>query len=122
MRAGEVRNANDDPIDLITLGGFRSLSAYAQNAIPTNGYVYGSLEAYQRLDRTGAVFNMPVYVGLLLEAAHVELDILGPGEAGATYSGAVYLGLDTVLGPVILGGGVGEEGAGGVFLHVGGSF
>ncbi|EAP91381.1 hypothetical protein OA2633_04366 [Oceanicaulis sp. HTCC2633] len=122
VRAGEVRNANDDPIDLITLGGFRSLSAYAQNAIPTNGYVYGSLEAYQRLDRTGAVFNMPVYVGVLLEAAHVELDILGPGEAGATYSGAVYLGLDTVLGPVILGGGVGEEGAGGVFLHVGGSF
>ena len=122
VRSGRMQNDNDDPVDLITLGGFRSLSAYAQNTIPTNGYVYGSLELYERLDRAGAVFNVPVYVGVLLEAAHVELDILGPGEAGATYSGGMYLGVDTVLGPIILGGAIGEEGAGGVYLHLGGSF
>ena len=122
FRTGAVQNDNDDPVDLISLGGFRSISAYPQNAIPTNAYVYGSLEAYERLDQAGALFNVPVYVGVLLEAAHVELDILGPGEAGATYSGALYLGVDTLLGPVILGGAIGEEGAGGVFFHLGGSF
>ena len=47
---------------------------------------------------------------------------LGDGANGASYSGGVYLGLDTVVGPVILGGAIGEEGAGGVFLHVGSSF
>lgn len=122
LSSGTVQNKNDDPIDLISLGGFRSLSAYAQNAIPTNAYVYGSIEAYERLDQAGALFNVPVYVGVLLEAAHLELDFLGDGVSGASYSGGVYLGLDTVVGPVILGGAIGEEGAGGVFLHVGSSF
>jgi NTE family protein len=122
LNAGRVQNENDDPVDLITLGGFRRLSAYAQNAIPTNGYVYGSVEAYQRLDQAGAMFDVPVYVGLLVEAARLELDLLTPGAAGESYSGAVYLGVDTVLGPVILGGALGEEGAGGVFFHLGSSF
>jgi NTE family protein len=122
VRSGTVRNDNDDPVDLISLGGFRFLSAYAQNAIPTNAYAYGSLEAYERLDHAGALFNVPVYVGVLLEAAYLELEFLGAGEGGASYSGGLYLGLDTMLGPVILGGAIGEEGAGGVFLHVGSSF
>ncbi|WP_306016978.1 patatin-like phospholipase family protein [Oceanicaulis sp. MMSF_3324] len=122
LRAGSVENRNDDPVDLISLGGFRSISAYPQNAIPTNGYVYGSLEAYERLDQAGPLFNVPVYWGVLLEAAYVELDFLGEGEAGATYSGAVYLGVDTVLGPAIFGGALGEEGAGGIFIHLGSSF
>jgi len=121
-RYGVVETQDDNPVEIVSIGGFRRLSAYPQDSIPTDRYGYGSVEVFKRLDQAGSLINLPVYAGILAETAYVEFDFLGLDEGGMVYSGAVYIGADTLLGPVILSTAVGEEGAGGVFLHVGRSF
>ena len=62
-----VRNSQDEPLEVLSLGGFRQLTAYTTNSIPTNEYAFGSAEFYKRLTGTDGVVNFPVYAGGLIE-------------------------------------------------------
>ncbi len=121
-----VLEENNEPVEVLSLGGFRRLSAFAEGSIPNNQYVLATLEVFRRLTTQGQIVDIPIYIGGTFEFANVELDILsdidGIPEEANTYAGSVYLGGDTIIGPVILGAGIGEGKEYSIFLHVGRAF
>ena len=120
-KAEGVDNEDDEPVQILSLGGFRTLSAFAENSVPTNEYAMFSIEAFKRLTATDNVVNFPVYAGASLEYASVKLDLFVEGEEDDTFNAALYLGAETVVGPLFLGVGAGS-GQTSVFLHFGRGF
>lgn len=121
-QAESVENENNAPVEILRLGGFRKLSAFAENAVPNNRYVLGSVEFYRRITAADGVFNFPVYIGATAEYANVDFDIFEQGISANLASGSIYLGADTIFGPAFFGAGFAEEGDYSVFLHFGRSF
>jgi len=121
-RFATVDNELNEPVELLDLGGFRRLSAYPQDSIPTDGYHYGSIEVVRRITSARRVISIPVYIGLTAEYADVGLDVLRIDERSDLISIGGYLGVDTIIGPVILGGGFGEGGDRALLLQVGTPF
>jgi NTE family protein len=121
-RVAAVDNERNEPVELLNLGGFRQLAAYPQNAIPTDRFYYGSLEVVRRVNSARRAISIPVYVGLTAEYADAGFDFLGIEERSDLISIGGYLGIDTLVGPVILGGGFGEGGDRAFLLQVGTPF
>ncbi|WP_298913213.1 patatin-like phospholipase family protein [uncultured Algimonas sp.] len=84
------------------LGGFRQLTAFLEDSLQMETLTFGSVEAYHRISETGFLFDIPVYVGALAEYGRVEADDFGLANRDV-YSGSLYLGAETPLGPVFLG-------------------
>ena len=121
--AEETKNDEDNPIDLIRLGGFRRLSAVAENSVLSNRYTLGSVEVFRRLNPPRGVVSVPMYAGLLLDYADVDFDLIEalPQADNFTSVGA-YLGVDTVLGGLYLGFAAGRDDNHSLFLHFGRNF
>lgn len=117
-----VQNDNNDPIEVLSLGGFRQLSAFSENSIPNNEYVLGSIEMYKRLTAADTVVNFPLYLGATIEYANVSFDLFGQTDNDHFASGSLYLGAETIFGPAFFGAGFAEEGQYSLFLHLGRSF
>ena len=117
-----VRNANNDPIEVLSLGGFRRLSAFPENSLPNNEYVLGSVEVFKRLTAADTVVNFPLYLGATVEYANVAFDLFGETDNSHFASGSLYLGAETVFGPAFFGAGFAEEGQYSLFLYLGRSF
>ena len=105
-----VRNSQNEPLEVLSLGGFRQLTAYTTNSIPTNEYAFGSVEVYKRLTGTDAVVNFPVYVGGLVEYADAGFNLIASQPDQQFFSASGYIGGETPIGPVFFGAGLGEEG------------
>lgn len=114
--------ADDVPVDLLRIGGFRRLSSFPENSLLADRYAMGSVELYRRLNPSEALFSVPVYVGLLAEYGDLELTVFGPDIDETFQSLAAYLGTQTVLGPLFLGFGYGSDDSRSVFLHFGRTF
>ncbi|MEL7129637.1 MAG: patatin-like phospholipase family protein [Pseudomonadota bacterium] len=121
-RFESVRNDDNDPVDVLRLGGFRRLSAFAEETLPTNQFALGSLEVFRRLTSAEGITNFPVYIGLTGEVAEVEFDIFQSGVDATLFSVGGYLGGLTPVGPIFLGGGIGNEGDAAIFFSLGQSF
>jgi len=121
-RVQAVENEKNQPVEILRLGGFRRLSAYPENALPTNRYAYGSVEVFRRLTRSDTVFSLPVYAGFIGEYTKADFDILEAGASQNFSSAGFYLGADTPFGPLFLGGALGREDAASVFVYLGRSF
>lgn len=117
-----VRNDNNNPVEVLSLGGFRELSAFSENSIPNDEYVLGSIEMFKRLTAADTVVNFPLYLGATVEYANVSFDILGVPDNSHFASGSLYLGAETIFGPAFFGAGFAEEGQYSLFLHLGRSF
>ena len=117
-----VRNSENEPLEVLSLGGFRRLTAYSTDSLPTDEYVYGSAEVYRRLTSTDGVVNFPVYVGGLVEVADVGFNLLSTQSDEEFYSGSAYIGGQTPIGPVFFGAGFGEAGEKSLFFFIGRSF
>lgn len=121
-RFAAVDNELNEPVELLNLGGFRRLAAYPQDSIPTDRLYYGSVEIVRRVTSARRVVSIPVYVGLTAEYADAGFDFLGITDRSDLISLGGYLGVDTIIGPVILGGGYGEGGDRALLLQVGTPF
>ena len=117
-----VRNSQDEPLEVLSLGGFRQLTAFTTNSIPTNEYAFGSAELYKRLTGTDGVVNFPVYAGGLIEFADVGFDLLAVQPDAQYFSASGYIGGETPIGPIFFGAGLGEAGEKSLFFFIGRSF
>jgi NTE family protein len=64
-------------------------------------------------------FGTGIYAGASIEAGNVWKRLDGTSAHGVIASGAVYVGIDSKLGPIYLGYGRSEGGRGAVYLYIG---
>jgi len=109
---------HDAPIqNRFRLGGFTRLSGFAQDEISGQQVLLLRSGYYRQLD----VKLLPVYVGMSLEYgnAYEERDDISLDPDNAILAASVFLGMDTILGPVYLSYGHAEGGNDSVYLFLG---
>lgn len=117
-----VQQIDDEPVEILDLGGFRRLSAFTESSLPNNEYILATAEAFHRLTGTEAIISFPIYVGGTFEYANAEFDIFEQGQNEDFFSASLYLGAETILGPAFLGTGFSDDGEFSLFLHFGRAF
>ena len=99
-------------------GGFTKLSGFTQDQLSGQQVLLLRSGYYRRL---GNIEWLPAYAGFSLEYGNVYEDrddiSLAPDEA--LLAGSVFVGADTVLGPVYLGYGHAEQGNDSIYLYLG---
>lgn len=105
--------------DLFLLGGFLNLSGYQTGQISGQYMGLAEIIGLYRLDDASAAFTLPVYAGGSLELGgawdaleDIQVDRLIP-------AGSLFLGADTLLGPLYLGAGLARGGNVSLFLSLG---
>ena len=99
--------------DAFSLGGPFRLSGYRINQFQGSRMALATLRYYNQVLSLPSLIGSGVYVGVSAEAGRVDgLYTQGGASSGNLYSGSVYLGASTFLGPAYVG--VGAGGAGNV--------
>ena len=132
LQAEGIEDDSEVPIQILNLGGFRRVSAFAENSIPTDRYTLFTADVFKRLTGSEEILNFPIYMGGTLEYADLSFDLfeertfdlatLVEREDDQGFAGSLYLGGDTPIGPFYLGVGASEFGDTAVFLHFGRAF
>ncbi len=132
FQAEGIEDDGEVPIQILNLGGFRRVSAFAEDSIPTDQYVLVTADVFRRLTGSEEILNFPIYFGGTIEYAEISFDLfqnpafnldeLVEDEDDSGFAGSFYLGGDTPVGPFYLGVGASEFGDTAVFLHFGRAF
>jgi NTE family protein len=91
-----------------TLGGPLRLSAYRINEFSGREFAYGRLMYYNRVLPLPDLLGSGIYVGGSAEVGRISDRVDGLPSSGTVWSGSVFLGADTALGPAYVGVGVGS--------------
>jgi NTE family protein len=111
------------PQDFFTLGGFFGLSGLSPDSLAGPHYGISRLLYYRQIGRRGSgVLDFPTYLGLSLEAGNVWQDRSSVGFDDTRKDASLFLGVDTLLGPVYLGAGFEEGGQRAFYLFLGRTF
>jgi NTE family protein len=111
------------PQDFFSLGGFFSLSGLTPASLTGPHYGIGRLLYYRQIGRQGSgVLDFNTYLGLSLEAGNVWQDRESASFGDLRKNGSLFVGVDTLLGPVYLGTGFDEEGQRAFYLFLGRTF
>jgi len=109
--------------DAFTLGGFQKLSGYDRDRFRALDVAFGSL-GYRRVVRPplglqlGGILDR-MYAGASLEAGRIRQSVDPLTPDGTYYSGSLYVGADTLIGPMFLAFGQGEGNNRAVWLAIG---
>jgi NTE family protein len=105
--------------ETFTLGGPLRLSGYRIDEFSGRQMAFGRFMYYGRAIHLPDLLGSGVYMGASLEAGRISdrFDGLPPG--GTIWSGSVFLGADTFLGPAYFGVGAGEAGRWSLYLLLG---
>jgi NTE family protein len=118
VRATYTADGNAPVSYLVRSGGFFNLSGFTQDQFAGQHEVLLRAGYYQRL---GDVQWLPAYAGFSIEYGNVYQDrgdiSLAPSDALA--AGSVFVGVDTILGPIYLSYGHAEQGNNSVYLFLG---
>jgi NTE family protein len=118
--AGDGLRAITLPSQAFTLGGFLSLSGYTRDSLAGNYLGFASLSYYRRLtDQSLLPVDLPVYAGLSVEAGNTWLQRSSASLDDLIHAGSLFLGVDSPLGPIYLGVGLGEDNQRAVYLQIG---
>jgi NTE family protein len=109
--------------DTFALGGLFNLSGLGRDQLRGQHAILGALAYYRQIaGKSAAPPNVPVYAGFSLEAGNawqkegdIKLDTFIP-------AGSVFLGLDTLLGPVYVAYGYAEGGRDAFYFFLGRGF
>ncbi len=105
--------------ETFTLGGPLQLSGYRIGEFSGNRMAFGRLMYYNRTLPLPDLLGSGVYLGVSLEAGRLQNRLDGLPERGTVYSGSIFLGADSFLGPGFFGVGFGEGGRIGVYMLLG---
>ena len=100
-------------------GGFLELSGTVRNEL--FGEHFGLVETvfYRRL---GDITFLPIYTGFSLEAGNAWLETSDINSDNIRYSGSLFIGADTFLGPIYIAFGASSQGDAAFYLNIGKSF
>ena len=99
------------PYDAFLLGGPFRLSGYRINQFAGDTMAYGMLRYYNQILRLPSLLGSGVYLGLSAEAGRMDgIYTQGGASSGNLYSGSVFVGAETFLGPAYFGVGMGGGG------------
>jgi len=108
---------NDAPIqNLFNAGGIFNLSGYNENELTGQHFAIIKAGLYRRL---GDFKLMPVYVGADLEIGNVWQNDKDIGFDNTIVASTIFLGIDTILGPLFIGYGHAEGGRDAVYFILG---
>ena len=102
------------------LGGFLRLSGLARGEIAGPHAGFARMVYYRRAGNTGGgLFDIPLYLGVSLEAGNVWQDRDEISSSSLLMNGSVFAGLDTYFGPLYIGAGFAEGGRSNFYLALG---
>jgi NTE family protein len=111
---------SDIPVyDEFTLGGFLNLSGFQRDILQGSVRGFARLLYYRRFGKAPGLLGGDMYLGGSLETGNVWLDTDLAGFDDLRYSGSVFGGVDTLLGPVYLGYGRADGGTDSLYLFLG---
>ena len=109
--------------DFYSLGGFLNLSGLAAGSIEGPNFAIGRAAYLRKVGHGGAgLLEFPAYVGVSLEAGNVWQRRSQISYGGAHKDVSLFLGLDTPLGPLYVGGGYDTRGLSAYYLFLGRTF
>ena len=113
-------NGRPDETNLFQLGGFLSLTAFAPGQLTGNHGGRLSAVYYRRVGGgLGYLTQTPLYLGGSFEAGNVWNDTSDISLSDLKWSSSLFVGADTLIGPIYLGGGLGSNGEAAAFLYIG---
>lgn len=105
------------------LGGFLNLSGVARESINGPHFAIARGLYYRQIGRGGeSILDLPVYAGASLEIGNVWDRRSDIDFGSARKNGSLFLGLDTLIGPVYLGSGFDDDGESTFYLFLGRTF
>jgi NTE family protein len=108
---------------LFELGGFLNLSGLKQDSLLGPNYGIARVLFYRQIGRGGPGFlDVPVYIGTSFEVGNVWQQRGDASWGSAHKDASLFLGLDTLIGPVYIGSGVGDGGTRNFYLFLGRTF
>ncbi|UPQ89296.1 patatin-like phospholipase family protein [Vibrio sinaloensis] len=123
--AGLVTSKNSSvPINPKEIGGFQHLSGIPRNSLVGQNKVFGSLVyRYRWFDNDFGLFTSPFYVGASLEYGGVWSDPdIALHDAPLYAAGSLFAGVDSPIGPIMLGYGRTEHNYASFYLIIGTTF
>lgn len=105
------------PYETSFLGGFQRLSGYKTNEVFGDEFLLGRVNYSHRLTSVG--FLDGAYAGVSLEAARIGDTAFGPQRNKGRFGLAIYLAMDTPLGPVYLALGRGDHRRHAAYFYLG---
>ncbi len=109
--------------DFYSLGGFLNLSGLAPQSLAGPNYAIVRTIYFRKIGRGGeGLFDFPAYLGVSLEAGNTYAERGDIGFNSAHKDASVFLGLDTLLGPLYLGTGYDQIGHSAFYLFLGRTF
>ncbi len=107
-------------VNVSELGGFLNLSGYHKNALYGSHKIFGAFVYQYDLGRDVlGMTEYPLYLGTSLEAGNVWTQKDSVSLDDLIYSGSLFLGIDTGVGPAALGFGASDDGEKTIFLFIG---
>ena len=117
-RGGAPSGGHDlPPYDQFVWGGFLQQSGFPHGSLTNQRFAFGRALYYYRLQRQ-KIFE-GAYAGLSLEAGHYGAPLSPTGFSGDLKSAAVFVAIDTPIGPFYLGYGRASGGNSAVYVYLG---
>ncbi|MHA3771190.1 patatin-like phospholipase family protein [Verrucomicrobiota bacterium sgz303538] len=112
--------ASDIPLyDQSALGGFLNMSGLSRGSLFDQSTALAELVYYRKLAELAPATGRAIYGGFSIEAGEAWGNEHGFSLGNVIYAGSLFLGIDSVLGPLHLGIGVAEGGDTAVYLQLG---
>jgi NTE family protein len=112
-------DSSADPLNQFTLGGFRRLSGLETDALSGPHLALARVVYYRRFGESATPLDTPVYLGMSAETGNVWQDRSDMGFSSMLWSGSVFVGFDTLIGPVHIAAGYTEDSRSSFYLVVG---